>query len=277
MKYTQDAFGSRLEIILSHDSNDSGISESFSIVEDFEKKYSRFKQGNVLTKINNKKQAVLDPEISSLLHLCLKVSKLTQGSFDITLLPVLENLGYGIATHKTQENIGYQHIHLDGNQLTLSNDISIEFWSFWKWYMLDLVHAILWRYHSEYMISFWGDIRIKGKQKILLEDPLDIKKQIWEIVLENLSIASSAGNRRNFGNAHHLINAKNKVSQDEVLAVYVTHKLGVFADIFATALFVTPLKLSLDVLEQIDGLEALIIWSDGKIYKSEGFKAKLYI
>ena len=96
MKYTQDAFGSRLDITLYDEKNDSGISESFSIVEDFEKKYSRFKSENILSEINSKKIFSLDPEISSLLRLCIKVSKMTQGSFDITLLPVLENKGYGI-------------------------------------------------------------------------------------------------------------------------------------------------------------------------------------
>ena len=277
MKFTQDAFGSRLEITLYDNINDSGITESFSMVTDFEKKYSRFQEGNILAEINSKKQAILDPEISSLLRLSLKVSKLTQGSFDITMLPVLENLGYGIADEKIQEHIGYKNIHLDANSLTLKNDISIEFWSFGKWYMLDVIYAILWKYHQEYMINFGGDMRIRGRKKVLLEDPLDTKKSIWEIDIQNLAVASSSGNRRKFWSAHHLIDAKNKTSQNEILAVYVTHNLWVFADIFSTALFVSPLKHSLEILEKIEGLEALIIWRDGKIYKSEWLNVKLYI
>jgi thiamine biosynthesis lipoprotein ApbE len=50
---------------------------------------------------------------------------------------------------------------------------------------------------------------------------------------------------------HHLIDAKSKKSQNDKLIVYVTHNLAVFADIFATALYVTPIKVSLDILASI--------------------------
>jgi hypothetical protein len=53
MKYSKDAFGSRLEItILGNSKNDSGISESFFAVEVFEANYSRFIPHNKLSKIN---------------------------------------------------------------------------------------------------------------------------------------------------------------------------------------------------------------------------------
>jgi len=35
---------------------------------------------------------------------------------------------------------------------------------------------------------------------------------------------------------------------DQKKAVFVTHRLSSFSDIFATALYVTPLKESLDIL-----------------------------
>ena len=275
MQYVFDAFGSRLEILLKNEKNDSGISESFWVVRDFERKYSRFQKWNILSEINSSKQAILEPEILSLIRLCLRVSKLTGWFFDITILPVLENLWYGIVPWKLRENIGYENIILSWNRLTLKNNVNIEFGSFGKWYMLDVIHNILQKYHSEYSVIFWWDMRVVGNQKVLLEDPRDTTKYIWEISLRNLSLASSAWNRRKFWNSHHLINAKDKASQNEILGVYVTHKLGVFADIFATALFVTPLEKTLKILEQVDGLEALIISKDGKIYKSKWFTGEL--
>lgn len=276
MKYTRDAFGSRLEIsIFSDTKNDSGISESFLMVEEFEKKYSRFITNNLLSEINSGKKIKIQKEIISLIQLCLKVSKLTQGYFDITILPLLENAGYGVKKDIMKESLGYENITLNDDFLTLQQNTQIEFGSCGKWYMLDVIYAILKQYHDNFIINFWWDIRVNWTYTILLEDPWDIQKSIGNICLHNASIASSSWNRRKIWKWHHLINIKNKTCQDDKIAVYVTHRLWVFADIFATALFVSPLELSLKVLESVEWLEALIIWADGKIFKSQWFNATL--
>ncbi len=278
MKYSLPAFGSLLEITLGTCSlNDSGITESFSMVQDFENKYSRFIKGNKLAEINTNKTILLDPEISSLIRLCLRVSGLTEGAFDITLLPLLENAGYGISDIELTENIGYQNILLEADTLHLKKGIQIEFGSFGKGYMLDLVSRILSKSHAEFTVNFGGDIRVKWEQKVLLEDPLDIEKTIWEMTLRDMALASSAGNKRKFWKGHHLMNAKQQTSQNDKLTVYVSHRLGVMADIFATALFVTPLRKSLEILEKTDGLEALIISKEWKIFQSKGFEVTLNI
>lgn len=270
MKYSLHAFGSILEITLSGDSkNDSGISESFLCVEKFEKNYSRFLKSNTLSDINTWVSIEITPEIKSLIELSNKVSTLTQGHFDITLMPLLENAWYWISNKRLEEYIGYKNIYISGNRVCLKNGVQIEFGSCGKWYMLDVVYNILKIYHDEFVINFGWDMRIKGNKTILLEDSCDTTKNIGAIDLTNLAIASSSWNKRKFGDSHHLVDVVNGRSQDDKIAVYVTHKLWVFADIFATALFVTPIELSLKVLEKVTGLEALIIWADGRIYKSK--------
>lgn len=279
MKYSKDALGSYFEITIwgTWENNDLGVPESLLAIETFERKYSRFINGNILSDINTEKKYELEPEISALIRLSQKVSHMTEGSFDMTLLPLLENAGYGIQDEVILEQYGYKNIDLEGNTLTLHNDVSIEFGACGKGYLLDLVYRILEKYHTDFILNFWGDIRIKGEQSILLEDPLDTQKHIWTIEVRNGALASSSGNRRKTHSWHHLIDVRKKHSQDDKIALYVTHPLWVFADIFATALFVTPLKKSLEILETTDKLEALIIWKDGKIYKSEWFNAQLNI
>jgi thiamine biosynthesis lipoprotein ApbE len=51
------------------------------------------------------------------------------------------------------------------------------------------------------------------------------------------------------------MNPKNKSSQNDIEIVYITHKLTVFSDIFATALYVTPLEKSIEILSSVKGLE----------------------
>lgn len=278
MKYTKNALGSRLEITFFEViENDSVVTESFSLIDDFEKKYSRFIEGNILSAMNTQKKYTLEPEIVALVRLCIKVSEMTQGSFDITLLPLLENTGYGIREEKMNESFGYKNIDLKENILTLHNEVQIEFGSCGKWYLLDLVYNTLRKYYTHFVLNFGWDIRVSGEQEIVLEDPLDTTKSIWKICLRDWALASSSGNRRKTDTGHHLIDMQRESSQNDKLAIYVTHPLWVMADIFATALFVSPLEKSLEILEKTNNLEALIISREWKIYKSQGFTVDLHI
>ena len=278
MKYTKECFWSHLEITVFWKENlDSVITESFSLLDDFEQNYSRFIVGNKLSEINKNKSAKLEKEIVSLLNLCIKTSDLTEGYFDITILPLLENAGYGISQDKLEETIGYKNIELNWNNLTLKNNVSIEFGACGKWYAVDLIYNALIQHTDEFVINFGWDMRIAWEKTIHLEDPLDTSKTIGSIDLKNTSIASSSGNRRKIWTSHHLINPKIKSSENNILAVYVTHKLWVFADIFSTALFVSPLEISQEVIKKVSWLEALIILWNGKIYTSEWFNAELTI
>lgn len=275
MKFTKDLCGSRLEILIHSEWEFSDlIQECFDITEQFEIKYSRFIEWNYLSKLNTNKQSIMDSELESILKLCLKVSDITNGYFDITIQPTLENAWYWISNNKLKENIWYKNIVIQNNKVILNNWVSLDLWSVWKWYIVDKIYNVLSKKIDRFSINFWWDIRISGKQKIQLEDPLDDNKIIWSIELLNKSIASSSWKKRQFWWKHHLINATTKESQNDKIIVYVTHSLAIFADIFATALFVTPLKDSLNILSSIPWLEAMIINEGGQIYKSKWFEYK---
>lgn len=275
MKFTKDLCGSRLEILIHSEWEFSDlVQECFRITESFEQKYSRFIKWNYLSELNKSKESELDSELQSILQLCLKVSDITNGYFDITVQSILENYWYWIEKVKLWENIWYKNIILEQNSIKLLHWVSIDLWSVWKWYIIDKIYTILNKKIDSFSINFWWDIRIKGQQSIKLEDPMDDKKIIWSINIENQSVASSSWNKRVFWEYHHLIDAKTKKSQNDKLAVYVMHNLAIFSDIFATALYVTPLQESLDILSSIPWLEAMIIDNTGEIYVSKWFKYK---
>ena len=276
MRYSQELFWSRLNIIIHSDNIDQGIVDyCFRETETFEKKYSRFIKWNYLYELNKNKSSQIDRELLSIIKLCRKVSDITEGIFDITILPLLENIGYWISKNMLDENIWYKNIEIGWDKIILNNGISIDIWSVWKWYMVDKIYNILDSHFQNFSINFWGDIRIKWIENIFLEDPNDDKKSIWSIELDNISIASSSAYKRKTNIWHHLIHAKDKQSQNDKIAIYLTHKLSSFSDIFSTALFVCPLEKSIEILNQVHWLEWLIIAKNWDIYKSRGFNCKL--
>ncbi|MDP2090232.1 MAG: FAD:protein FMN transferase [Candidatus Gracilibacteria bacterium] len=278
MKYSRNLFGSNLTInIISSYVNNDIIEKCFFETQLFENKYSRFIKGNYLHKLNKEKSSQIDGELFSILHLCNKVSKISKGYFDITILPFLENIGYGIEKNIMDTNIGYENIELLDGRVILHNSVSIDLGSVGKGYIVDKIFNILDKHFEEFIINFGGDIKVKGKHKILLEDPYDSNKFLGEIILKNCSIASSSPFKRKTNNGHHLINPINGESQDDKVAIFLIHRLSSFSDIFSTALFVTPLEESVKILSEINGLEGLIISQKGEIFKSKNFNCKLYL
>lgn len=275
MKYTHNCLWSLLEITIKNFDNDKIIKNCFNIINLFEAKYSRFVKWNFLHNLNNKKSSEVDLEFFSLIKLCLEVSKITSWSFDITVLPILENRGYWIKNKIVKENIWYKNIILNKEKIMLQNWIEIDLWSVWKWYLVDKIYKILDKYSDNFIINFGWDIRVKWKETIWLEDPINLGKIIWNIEILNWSIASSSWNRRKISKWHHLINLKNKHEQNDKITVYITHKLATFADIFSTALFVTPIQESIKILWKIKWLEWMIISKEWEIFKSRWFNCSL--
>lgn len=276
MKFTKELCGSRLEILIHQEWEFSDlIQECFKIWEMFEKKYSRFIEWNYLYNLNKNKESLIDEEFLSIIKLCSKVSDITDWYFDITIQPILEELWYWIDKKINKNyNIWYKNIIINNDKIILKNNITIDIWSVWKWYIVDKIFNILSKSIQSYSINFWWDIRIKWEKNIKLEDPLDNSKYIGTLDLKDNSLSSSSWNKRIFWKSHHLINPKNKTSEYKIQAVFMQHNLTAFSDIFATALYVTPLEKSIEILSSISGLEWMIIDSDWNIYKSKWFDFK---
>lgn len=276
MKFTKELCGSRLEILIHQEWEFSDlIQECFKIWEMFEKKYSRFIEWNYLYNLNKNKESLIDEEFLSIIKLCSKVSDITDWYFDITIQPILEELWYWIDKKINKNyNIWYKNIIINNDKIILKNNITIDIWSVWKWYIVDKIFNILSKSIQSYSINFWWDIRIKWEKNIKLQDPLDNSKYIGTLDLKDNSLSSSSWNKRIFWKSHHLINPKNKTSEYKIQAVFMQHNLTAFSDIFATALYVTPLEKSIEILSSISGLEWMIIDSDWNIYKSKWFDFK---
>lgn len=276
--FQKEALGSVLEIkMFNSNTLDTDIDECFLCIEKFEQKYSRFIQGNFLWKLNETGLAEIDREFISLITLAQTLYKSTDWYFDITLLPLLENAGYGIYSEKLPVSVWSNNIIIKKDTVILQNNIKIDFGALWKGYMLDVIFKKLSKKYSNFILNFWGDIKISWTHTIWLEDPQRIGTLLWEIEVNDIAFAASSWEKRKFWNFHHIINPKTWTSQNDTIAVYTTHKLWVIADIYSTALFVCPFDIASRLIQKTPGLEALIISKEGTMFCSPGFQENLTI
>ncbi|RAL57735.1 hypothetical protein BLD25_00035 [Candidatus Gracilibacteria bacterium GN02-872] len=271
--FKKQLFGTVLEIgIYDEKIDENDLENIFEIVQNFENKYSRFKKGNYLWKLNKYKSAEIDEDLQTIINIAKKANELSKGHFDLTILPYLEEIGYGIYEENLEKNIGMENIFIENGKIFLKNNVCIEVGGIGKGYMVDVIFNNLKEKYKNFVINFGGDIRISGeKREFFLENPENEKKFIGKIEIENLALASSGANKRKTEKGHHLIDAKTGKPKNETLGVFVTHKLASLADTFATTLFVSPIDISLEILKQIDGLEAMILMKNGDIYKTKNF------
>ena len=278
MKYVQELLGTRLTVEFTHANEwqQELFGRAVKRIREFENTYSRFLSWNFLEKLNREKKAPLNSEFRMLLELAKKVSLLSQGYFDITIRPFLENRGYGIEKNMLEEVYGSQYIELIKTEVLLHHGVSLDVWAIGKGYMIDTLYNIFSEQESDFIIDFGGDIRVKWSQTIELEDPYEIGKSIGNIEITNRAIAASSGAKRKFGKSHHLINPKNPDAQGEIVDVYTMHRLALFADTFSTALFVSPVDIALKMMRETKWLSACIILRDGTIHKNADFNAQFY-
>lgn len=274
-KFSREIMWSILNLSIDDKITDTSIIDKcFHETELFEKKYSRFLKNSFLNNLNKNKSSQETPwELLSILKLTNKVSILSKWYFDITILPFLENIWYWIKNNFQEEKYWYQNIIIEENKIILKNWVSIDIWSVGKWYMVDKIYNILDKEYQNFVVDFWWDIRVKWKQKIYLEDPINLWNKIWYIELENWSVAWSSSNRRKTNEWSHLINPKKDYKEDK-LAVFTIHKLSSFSDILSTAIFVSPIKISMEIINKTKWLEAMIIMKNWDIYKTKWFNLK---
>lgn len=249
----------------------------------FEKKFSRFIEGNWLDTLNKNRSAVLDEDGKIMLSTALEVAKTTDGYFDPTIGARLSSLGYW-KMEDGNHTVGYKNIKLVGDAVSLEWDVILEFWWVGKWYLLDVLRNLIDHFFQSnsleiprYIIDFWGDLYAYGPNwKIGLENPYNLEEVIGTIDLDNFFLACSSGSKRKWGKHHHLIDPKTGESSHEVVATFIEWPSGILVDSFATALCVMPFTLACETLFQHQNLEWVILSNDGRFFRSPGSKSEIF-
>jgi FAD:protein FMN transferase len=278
----------------------SGIEQRMMLLDN---SLSTFNPNSTISKINQNLPVSVDPLFKKCFKKGMKVSKITEGAFDMTIAPLVNAWGFGFKNKETVtqplidsllETVGFQKVKLRWNRVIKQNPATmLDASAIAKGLAVDLVAKFL---ASEgcrnYMVEIGGEIAARGVNqnnktwRVGISKPIDEQipsgKDFQDIVALSGKALATSGNYRNFyiegGKKYsHTIDPKSGYPvQHSLLSATVLADDCMTADAYATAFLVLGVEKSMKIIEKTRGLEGYLIFSDDageyKVIYSKGFE-----
>lgn len=239
----------------------------------------------------------VDPELFSLIDRAIGISKLTDGAFDISYASMdkiwkfdgsMKEMPSEEAITASVAKVGYQNIMLDKANSTVFLKLpgmKIGFGAIGKGYSADKAKALLMsKGVPAGIINASGDMNTWGKQpdgedwKIAITNPLNKNKVFAILPLKEGAVVTSGNYEKyvtfNGKRYSHIIDPKTGYPASGIISATVFASKAELADALATAVFVMGTEVGINRINQLPGVECIIIDDKGKIYTSENLQIK---
>lgn len=284
-----------------YDSQDETLlDQCFAFCEEFENTISRTIETSEISQINNSKGTpvtVSDTTIE-LLEQGIYYGELTNGAFDITIAPLSELWDFknnpGVVPSEADiqnalSHVSYKNIIIDGNTVTLTDpEMAIDFGGIAKGYMADrLKEYLLIEGVESALIDLGGNILAVGSKPngndftIGIKKPFDEANMIATESISDLSVVTSGCYERYFevdGDLyHHILNTETGYPCDNGLfGVTIFSENSVDGDALSTSCFALGLEDGKNLIESLDGIDALFVTKDYQIIDTRNTKSHLH-
>ncbi len=299
---THSAMGTEIHVGLWHDNPVQGrraITEIRKEMRRIDQTYSPWIEASDLARVNAgaaKKPVPLSPEFAFLIDRSLYYSRISGGAFDITFASVGGHYDYREKKQpdgKTRERllpaVNYRLLQFDPQVPSLGfsdEDLRIDLGGIAKGYAVDRAIEILEKFGvSQATVSAGGDSRVLGQNKdrpwaIGIRNPRkkasDEREVVLTMPLVDTAISTSGDYERFFiddatgERVHHIINPRTGKSATEAISATVIGPRAIDTDALSTTVFVLGPEKGLELINRLDGFDAVIIDSKGRVRYSAG-------
>jgi len=282
------------------DGAEAAIRDAFDEMQRVEGLMSRRIPGSDVSKINEWagiKAVPVSADVLRVIRRAEEISRASEGHFDITIGAVLDLWGFEGNGHrlpaegevsKALDAVGYTAVLVDERASTVKlkkKEMRIDLGGIAKGYAVDrAVDLLKSRGYRNMIVNAGGDIRVSGRKThgswvIGIQDPRDRSRILATINAEDISVATSGDYERYFVKEgkryHHLLNPFTGFPARLCRSVTILAEDALSADGLATAVFVLGPRKGLHLIEAVDGVEGLIISSEGGIITSENLKDRI--
>lgn len=247
------------------------------------KKTSEIGQINALAGIDS---VSASQDIINLIQQAESISRLSNGAFDITILPLKRLWNFksanpvvpgGKEISRNLSLIDYEKIVTQENKVYLPlSEMGLDLGGIAKGYAVDRAADFLTEMgYEDFMVEAGGDLMAKagpltkGQRRIWVRHPRYPDRFFATIDLDAGAVATSGDYERSFKlngkNYHHILNPKTGYPADNsVVSVTIIADNVTRADALATAVFVLGPQDGMELIEADPRLEGLIILTDGQ-------------
>jgi len=236
-------------------------------------------------------------ELFDLIERSIAISKLTNGAFDISYASMDKIWKYDGSMQQmpSKEDIvqsvgkvGYQNILLnkENNTVFLKNKgMKIGFGAIGKGYAADKAKALLiGKGVKAGIINASGDLNAWGKQAngkdwmVAITNPLNKKKAFSWLPIHNAAVVTS-GNYEKFVKFNgirysHIIDPRTGYPSTGIISVTIFTSNAEFADAISTSIFVMGVETGLNFVNQLKGVECIIVDEKNKVITSKNIELK---
>ena len=298
---TLKLMGSRFDITVVGQNPKEGntyIDMAVGEISRIEKLISSWDPNSQTSEINRNagvKPVVVDDELFQLIERCLKISKLTEGAFDISFASMDKVWHFdGSMTKMPSEEeikqsvskVGYQNIILNKNDHSVFLKLpgmKIGFGAIGKGYAADKSKALLQsKGVTAGIINASGDLDAWGTQPdgkdwmVAIVNPLNKEKVFSWMPIHNSAVVTS-GNYEKYVTFNgvlysHIIDPRTGYPSTGILSATIFTNTAELADALATSIFVMGVDTGMDFVNQLHGVECIIVDKDNKIITSRNIE-----
>lgn len=296
LSYTGTALDTVINVKLYDSDDDTLLRECQNICEAYESRLSRTLEGSEIWQINHAEGAFteISDDTLSLIQEGLYYSELSGGAFDITIGTVTDLWDFKSedpvvpSSDELQEavsHVDYRNIEIDGNRIRLTDpSAKIDLGAIAKGYIADRLKEFLKSNGVEHaLIDLGGNVLAIGDKPdgsdflIGIQKPFDDRGEpIASVHLNDQSVVTSGTYQRCFQVEdrfyHHILQSSDGMPCNNGLnSVTILTDSSLTADAFSTTCFLLGSEKGMDLINQTDGVEAVFIDTQNRIYYSDHF------
>lgn len=300
-KRTLKLMGSRFDITVVAEEKvvaEGFINDAIVEIQRIERLISSWDPSSKTSMINRSagiKPVQVDPELLSLIQRAIGISKLTDGAFDISYASMdkiwkfdgsMKNIPEADVIKASVSKVGFQNIIIDKEKSTvylLNKGMKIGFGALGKGYAADQAKELLINKGVRAgIINASGDMNTWGKQpdgtdwKVAITNPLNKENAFALLPVVNKAVVTSGNYEKyvtfNGKRYSHIIDPRTGYPAQGVVSATVFAPKAELADALATSLFVMGKEVGINRVNQLQGIECIIIDENGDVYTSENIK-----
>ena len=296
-KKTLKLMGSRFEItVIATDEKQSNeyIHLATNEIKRIEKLISSWDKNSQTTTINQNagmQPVKVDKELFNLIERAIQIAKLTGGAFDISYASMdriwkfdgsMKEMPSVAAIKNSVSKVGYQNIILNKEEQTVFlklKGMKIGFGAIGKGYAADKAKKLLIKkgvkggiINASGDMNTWG-LQTNGKPwNVGITNPLNKNKTFALFPLHNSAVVTSGNYEKyvvfNKKRYTHIIDPRTGYPSSGIVSVSVFAPSAELADALATSIFVMGLDVGIHTMNQLKGVECIIVTDEGKIVSS---------